>query len=108
MIDVTFKLEAVKHHSASGITWIKLQGDDDFDWVLANHPDTPEGFISISGANNSSFRIIEKAAFEQMLNAAPNRSQADNSAFRTSEQNSKVKGSTKSMHRAVRNSTPGR
>jgi len=67
MINVTFKLEAVKHHAESGITRVKLQGDEGFDWVLANHPDTPEGFVSIGGANNGSFRILEKAAFEKML-----------------------------------------
>ena len=68
MINVTFKLEAIKHHTASNITWVKLHGDDGFDWALANHPETPEGFVSIGGSNNGSFRIIEKAAFEKMLN----------------------------------------
>jgi hypothetical protein len=69
MINVTFKLEAVKHNAASGTTWIKLQGDEGFDWVLADHPDTPEGFVSIGGANSGSFRILEKEAFQKMLNA---------------------------------------
>lgn len=69
MIDVTFKLEAIKHHPISNSTSVKLRGDDGFEWVLANHPETPEGFVSISGANNGSFRIIEKKAFEDMLNA---------------------------------------
>lgn len=66
MINVTFKLEAVKHHAASGRTWIKLTGDEDFEWVLANHPDTPEGFVSIGGANNGSFRLLEKTTFEKI------------------------------------------
>jgi hypothetical protein len=46
-----------------------LKGDDDFDWVWAKNPDTPNGFISIGSSNNGSFRMVEKSAFEKMLYA---------------------------------------
>jgi hypothetical protein len=69
MINVTFKLESVKRNAANGIVWIKLQGDEGFNWVLANHPETPVGFVSIGGANNGSFRLLEKEAFVKMLNS---------------------------------------
>lgn len=70
MLNVTFKLEAIRHHVASGITWVRLSGEDGFEWILAKHPDTPEGFVSISGVCNGSFRIIEKDAFEKLLKKA--------------------------------------
>lgn len=69
MLDVTFKLEDVKFYPTSGITKIKLRGDDGFEWMVANHPDTPDGFISIGGVNNGSFRIIEKTMFLKILNS---------------------------------------
>ena len=67
MIDVTCRLEAVRHHAPSGIAWIKLIGDDGFDWVLINHPKTPAGFVSIGGAANGSYRWIDKSDFEKLL-----------------------------------------
>lgn len=67
MIDVTFRLVAVRHHTASETTWVKLKDDNDFEWVLATHPETPEGYVSIGGACNGSFRIIEKTVFEKKL-----------------------------------------
>lgn len=66
MIDVTYKLESVKHHAASGITWVKLSGDIDYEWMVCSRPDTPAGFIAIDGCNNGSFRYIEKAAFDKL------------------------------------------
>ena len=69
MINVTENLKNVKLHKQSGIVWVQLGGDDGFEWLVTNHPDTPDGFVSIGGANNRSFRIIEKAAYKKMLNA---------------------------------------
>ena len=69
MINVTARLAAIKHHQPSGITWVKLIGEDEFYWILANHPDTPAGFVSISGLDNGSFRIVEKSVFEKMCGA---------------------------------------
>lgn len=67
MINVTSRLASIKPHAPSGITWVKLDGDDDYEWVLADHPDTPDGCVSIGGASNGSFRAIEKTAFYKML-----------------------------------------
>ena len=67
MMNVTNKLESVKHNTESGITWVKLAGDAGFDWVVSQHPNTPSGFVCIGGANNGSFRIIEKAALDSNL-----------------------------------------
>jgi hypothetical protein len=67
MINVTHKLESVKHHRESGITWVKLAGDADFEWVTTQHPNTPSGFVAIGGTNNGSFRIAEKSALDKLV-----------------------------------------
>ena len=65
MINATYRLEAVKHNSFNGITWMKLLGDPGFDWILEDHPDTPEGFVCIGGLFNGSRIIIQKEIFEE-------------------------------------------
>ncbi len=65
MIDVTYQLEAVKYHPFTGITWVKLLGDTEFDWILEDHPDTPEGFVGCIGGLFNSRIIIQKEIFEE-------------------------------------------
>lgn len=63
MIDVTEQIIDTKTNNAAGITFIKLQGDDDYDWIYSprlQHPDTPSGYVSIAGSANGSTRIIRK------------------------------------------------
>lgn len=69
MINATTIFQAAKRNPINNITFVQLRGDEDFEWVIANHPDTPAGFVSIGGMNNGSFRIIEKSVFEAALNA---------------------------------------
>mgnify|MGYP000235738639 CR=1 FL=1 len=67
MIDVTTRLCAIQRNPASGITWIKLLGDDDFEWIISQYPDTPADYIAIGGVNNGSFRMIKKATIDSMI-----------------------------------------
>ena len=59
MINVAYKLQAVKKNAASGMVFIKLLGDDGFDWVVSNRQGAPEGMTYIAGMNNGSFRFID-------------------------------------------------
>ena len=65
MIDATHRLEAVKYNPFNGITWVKLLGDTEFDWILEDHPETPDGFVCIAGFCNGSRRLIKKEIFEE-------------------------------------------
>jgi len=66
MIDATHKLESVTFHKESKITWVKLKGENT-DWVCCDYPKTPNGYITIGGANNGSFRMIEEKAFKSVV-----------------------------------------
>lgn len=61
MIDVTDQIEQIKHHAPSGIMWVKLRGDDGFEWAVSDREGAPEGYVYIGGANNGSFRIIKES-----------------------------------------------
>ena len=67
MIDVTHKLEAIKVHKESKIVWIKLSGEEEFNYILSNHPDTPTGYKSISHVNSGSCFLITKFALAELL-----------------------------------------
>lgn len=69
MINATTIFQSAKHNPINNVTVVQLRGDDGFEWILTNHPDTPAGFVSIGGMNNGSFRVIEKSVFEVALNA---------------------------------------
>lgn len=67
LFDATWALSAVMHHPASGITWVKLEGDDEFEWVVSSRPDTPEGYTCISGDSNGSYRYVKSAALDALV-----------------------------------------
>jgi len=62
MLNVTHQVESVRHNPESGITFVKLAGDEGFEWIVAEHPETPNGFVCIGGLTNGSFRLIEESS----------------------------------------------
>ena len=60
MIDATHKLESATLHKESRISWVKLKGDNT-EWVRCDYPKTPDGYITVCGANNGSFRMIKES-----------------------------------------------
>lgn len=48
--------------------WYKLVDEKTFEWIRANHPATKTGLVSVGIGNTTAgaFRIVEKAAFDNL------------------------------------------